>query len=136
MMFDIPLDTRIEVVHPADAALAIATGVSTGTIWGSTWLIGGGATCQLTYRTYLTRLLGALGIPMLPDSAFGSRPYCTDWLDTVASEAALHYQRHTFDDIVADVAQELGPARLVAPLVHHFVTRRLLRLSPYYRHKR
>jgi nucleoside-diphosphate-sugar epimerase len=132
MMFDIPLDTRIEVLHPADAALAIATGVSTGNIWGKIWLIGGGPTCQVTYRTYLTRLLGALGISMLPDQAFGNQPYCTDWLDTTASEAALQYQRHTFDEIVADVAHGVGPARLLVPLVRPFVTRRLLRLSPYY----
>jgi nucleoside-diphosphate-sugar epimerase len=135
MMFDIPLDTRIEVVHPADAARAVTTGISTGNIWGKIWLIGGGPTCQLTYRTYLTRLLGALGIPMLPDRAFGSQPYCTDWLDTAASEAALHYQRHTFDEIVADVARGVGPTRLLVPLVRPFVTRSLLRLSPYYRHK-
>jgi nucleoside-diphosphate-sugar epimerase len=135
MMFDIPLDTRIEVVHPADAALAIATGISTGNIWGKIWLIGGGPTCQLTYRTYLSRLLGALGIPMLPERAFGTQPYCTDWLDTAASEAALRYQRHTFDEIAADVARGVGLTRRLVPLVRPIVTRSLLRLSPYYRHK-
>jgi nucleoside-diphosphate-sugar epimerase len=133
MMFDIPLETRIEVVHPHDAARAIAAGISSGIIWGLIWLIGGGPTCQVTYRTYLTRLLGALGIPMLPDTAFGSEPYCTDWLDTSASEAALHYQRHTFDDIVGDVARGIGPVRVITPLVHPLISRRMLHLSPYYR---
>jgi nucleoside-diphosphate-sugar epimerase len=135
MMFDIPLETRIEVLHPVDAALAIATGISTGDIWGQMWLIGGGVSCQMTYRTYLSRLLGALGLPMLPDAAFGNTPYCTDWLDTTASEAALHYQRHTFDEIVTDVARGVGPARYFVPLVRPLVTRRLLRLSPYYGRK-
>ncbi len=133
MMFEIPLATRMEVLHPADAAEAIATGVTTGAIWNAVWLIGGGPTCQVTYGTYLASMLGALGIPMLPESAFGHTPYCTDWLDTAASEATLHYQHHSFAAIVHDVAQGVGPIRYLAPLARPIVVRSLLRRSPYYR---
>jgi nucleoside-diphosphate-sugar epimerase len=134
LMFEIPLDTRLEIVHPHDAALAIANGVSEGAIWGQVWLIGGGPTCQLTYGDYLTRMLGALGLSALPETAFGRTPYCTDWLDTTASQAALRYQRHTSAEIMADVARGIGPARYLTPLARPFITRRMLRLSPYYRH--
>lgn len=135
IMFDIPLDTRIEVVHPADAALAIANGVSDDSIWGQVWLIGGGPTCQVTYRAYLTRMLGALSIPALPETAFGHTPYCTDWLETTASQATLRYQRHTIDDVVADVARGVGPVRYLTPLARPLIMRQMLRLSPYLRSK-
>lgn len=132
LMFKIPLDTRLEIVHIHDAALAIANGVSEGSIWGQVWLIGGGPTCQLTYGDYLARMLGALGLSALPASAFGHTPYCTDWLDTTASQATLRYQRHTCEDILADVARGIGPVRYFAPLARPLMTRRMLRLSPYY----
>lgn len=135
LMFEIPLDTRLEVVHIHDAALAIANGVSDGSIWGHVWLIGGGPTCQLTYGDYLTHMLGAVGLSALPDTAFGQTPYCTDWLDTTASQATLHYQRHTCEEIMADVARGIGPVRYLTPLARPFITRRMLHLSPYYRNK-
>ncbi len=132
MMFEIPLNTRMEVLHPADAAVAIAEGVTGTAIWNEIWLIGGGPTCQVTYAQYLQRMLSAMGLPMLPEAAFTTHPYCTDWLDTRASQDVLHFQRHTFDQIVQEVADNAGFVRHVAPLVARMVTRRLLRLSPYY----
>lgn len=128
IMFEIPLETRMEVVHIHDAALAIANGVSEGEIWGQVWLIGGGPTCQLTYGEYLGRMLGVLGLPALPAMAFGRTPYCTDWLDTTASQATLRYQRHTFDDILADVAHGVGPVRYLTPLARPLIARSMLRL--------
>ena len=122
----------MEVLHPADAGIAVAEGVTGTAIWHDIWLIGGGPTCQVTYAQYLRRMLGAMGLPMLPEAAFTTNPYCTDWLDTRASQALLQYQRHTFDQIVQEVSQNAGLVRHVAPLVARMVTRRLLRLSPYY----
>src|SRR5579859_7082973 len=48
------------------------------------------------------KMLGAMGIGTLPEAAFSTKPYCTDWLDTEASQKLLKYQRYTFDDIIAD----------------------------------
>ncbi len=55
IMFEIPLDTRFEVVHVDDVGLALANGVVTDEIWGRTWLIGGGPSCQVQYRDMLVR---------------------------------------------------------------------------------
>lgn len=133
IMFDIPLHTRLEVVHPADAALAIAEGVTGAAIWNAVWLIGGGLSCQVTYEQYLRTLLGAMGLPMLPAEAFGHEPYCTDWLDTRASEELLHYQRHSFAQIAREVSQKSGLVRYLIPVTAPLAVRSLLRLSPHYR---
>jgi len=133
IMFEIGLDNRIEAIHGDDVGLAIANALDTPDAWGRVLFIGGGPTCQLTYRDYLTRMLGAMGIDALPEKAFSTAEYATDWLDTVDSEALLHYQQHTFDDITAALSRSLGWRRRAASMAGPLVRLMLLRLSAYYR---
>ncbi|WP_228001492.1 NAD-dependent epimerase/dehydratase family protein [Nocardia australiensis] len=132
IMFEIGLDNRIEVLHPADAALAMANALETELVWGTTMFIGGGSSCQVTYREFVAGLLGAMGLRMLPDNAFSDKVYATDWLDTEESQRLLWYQRCEFDTITADIAATLGWRRHLLPLTRPFVERAMLRLSPYY----
>jgi nucleoside-diphosphate-sugar epimerase len=134
IMFEIPLAQRIEAIHPRDAGLAAARAVTHDETWGRIWLIGGGASCQLTYGEYLRRFFAAMEMgPPLPERAFSTRPYCTDWLDSDDSQRTFQYQRATFDDIIADVAALLGWRRPLARLVRPLVRRHMLSLSKYYR---
>jgi UDP-glucose 4-epimerase len=133
IMFEIGLENRIEALHADDAGLAIANALETPVVWGRVLFVGGGASCQLTYREYLTRMLGAMGIDPLPDEAFSTAVYATDWIDTEESEALLHYQRHTFDDITEAVAASLGWKRRLASAAAPIARAAVLRLSPYYR---
>ncbi len=134
IMFDIPLAQRIEAIHPVDAGLATARAAAHDETWGQTWLIGGGPTCQVRYGEYLARLFAAmeLGAP-LPDLAFTTSPYCTDWLDTEHSQRLFQYQRASFDDIVRDTSALLGWRRPFARLARPLVRWHMLRMSPYYR---
>lgn len=131
IMFEIGLDNRIEAIHADDVALAIANALETQAVWGRVLFIGGGPSCQLSYREYLTRLLAAIGIKPLPEKAFSDIEYATDWVDSTESEALLRYQRHSFDDIAAAMAAGLGWRRWFAPLGRPA----MLRLSPYYRRR-
>jgi nucleoside-diphosphate-sugar epimerase len=133
IMFEIGLDNRIEAVHAGDVAVAVANALDTPQVWGRVLFIGGGKTCQLTYREYLTRLLAAMGINPLPDKAFSDKEYVTDWVDSTGGEALLHYQRHTFDDIAEAIAASLGWRRRLVGLAGPVAKAAMLRLSPYYR---
>jgi nucleoside-diphosphate-sugar epimerase len=133
IMFRIPLSTRFEVIHPYDAGLAIANGICSSEVWGKTLLIGGGPGCQILYRDYLGRMLEMMGIGMLPERAFGSDPYSTDWLDTEESQRLLHYQRYTFDDIMEQLTRIVGYKRLLTALVRPVASWWILRMSPYYK---
>ena len=135
IMFEIGLDNRIEVLHADDAGLAITNALETPEIWGQVLFIGGGASCQVTYREYLTRLLAAMGIPPLPEEAFSTAMYATDWIDTIDSEALLRYQRHTFNDIAEDIAASLGWKRRAAAAAGPLARAAILRLSPHYRNR-
>jgi UDP-glucose 4-epimerase len=133
IMFDIPLSQRFEVLHTADAGLAVANLLRCDAAWNKMLLIGGGAACQITYGAFLFALLDAMGIGRLPLAAFTTQPYCSDWLDTAESQALLQYQRHSFADIVREIRALAGWRRQVIPLARPLVRRWLLGMSPYLR---
>jgi nucleoside-diphosphate-sugar epimerase len=133
IMFEIPLDTRFETMHTLDAGLALARAAVSDLVWGRILNVGGGPGCQITYRDFLWGMLNSMGIGELPESAFTTTPYCTDWLDTAESQQMFNYQNHTFTDILTEVSALLGWRRLFVPLARPFVRRSILKLSPYWK---
>jgi nucleoside-diphosphate-sugar epimerase len=133
IMYRIPLDTRMETMHPADGALAVVNALKVPDLWGRgrLLLVGGGSRCQVTYRQFLLGLLTAMGIGPLPEEAFSKEEYVTDWLDTEESQRLLQYQRHSFEDIVNEVAACLGWKKYFISLARPFARQNILRLSPY-----
>ena len=131
IMFEIGLDNRIEVLHPDDAAVALANALETPQVWGRVLFVGGGESCQVTYRDYLARMLRAMGLEPLPERAFSGKEYVTDWVDTEESQRLLRYQSRSFDDITADIAATLGWKRWIIPAIKPVVRRSMLKMSPY-----
>lgn len=133
-MFDVPLDNRMEFVHTRDVGLAIANAVSSQDIWGKILLIGGGPHCQYYYREIAQRVLDATGVGMLPERAFGSTPFPTDWVDTTESQKLLNYQRRDLGHYIQEMRARLGfrhhLIQLLRPIVRHW----LLNKSPYITH--
>jgi nucleoside-diphosphate-sugar epimerase len=131
-MFDIPLDNRMEYVHTKDVGLAFANAVRHPSVWGKTLLIGGGARCQYTYREITRQVLEEMGVGMLPEEAFSSTPFPTDWLDTAESQQLLRYQRYTLVDYVQDMGDQLGTRRHLIRLFRPVIRRLLLKQSAHY----
>jgi nucleoside-diphosphate-sugar epimerase len=131
-MFDPPLNNRMEFVHTRDVGLAIAKAVSHAAVWGRTLLIGGGARCQYYYREIVGRILGSLGIGMLPERAFGTVPFATDWLDTTESQTLLSYQQRDLGDFIREMRSVLGTKRYWIWLFRPLVRQWLLSKSSYY----
>jgi len=132
-MFDVPLDNRMEYVHTRDVGLALANAISSEEVWEKTLLIGGGERCQYYYREIVGRILDATEVGMLPEEAFGSTPFCTDWVDTTESQKILNYQRRDLGDYIQEMAALMGYrrhlVRLFRPIVRHW----LLKKSPHFR---
>jgi nucleoside-diphosphate-sugar epimerase len=133
IMFEIGLDNRIEALHADDAGLALANALETPAVWGRILFVGGGPSCQVTYREYLAKLLAAMNIEPLPEEAFSTKEYATDWVDSEESQALLRYQRHSFDDIAEAIAASLGWKRRIAAAAGPLARASILRLSAYYR---
>jgi nucleoside-diphosphate-sugar epimerase len=130
-MFDVPLDNRMEYIHTRDAGLALANSVYSQDVWGKVLLIGGGPRCQYLYREITEKVLEGMGVGMLPDEAFATTPFPTDWLDTFESQRLLQYQRHTLDDYVEDMQRLLGIKRHLIWVFRPIVRYLLLHQSPH-----
>ena len=135
-MFDVPLNNRMEYVHRRDVGLAIANGVRSEDVWGKILLIGGGPRCQYVYREMTEQILGAMGLGMLPDEAFGTTPFPTDWLDTAESQRLLGYQQRDLGDYVRDLVELVGTRRHLIRLFRPLVRRWLLEKSSYLKEAR
>jgi UDP-glucose 4-epimerase len=132
LMFEVPLTDRIEFVHPWDVGLAFVNAIESDEVWGNTYLIGGGASCQVYQREIMSKPLEALGIGMLPDEAFGTEPFHADWLDTVESQRVLKFQRYDFDDCVGHMLAHVGWRRPFVRAARPIARRQMLRASPYW----
>ena len=121
VLFGINPDVRLEWVHPSDVALAQARAIQTPAALGKTFMIGGGEGCRLTFREFYGAMFGAAGVGSFPDEAYGSGAYYCEWMDTVESQALLHYQRVRFDEFIVALRHKYRltrPAtRLLAPAV-------------------
>jgi len=129
-MFDVALNNRIEFVHTRDVGLAIANALEIEEASGKVWHIGGGPACQLTQRQLVEGVLGAVGLGMLPEQAFPSEPYPTDWLDTAESQRVLKFQRYTLQDYLQDLKGRLGFRRTLVWLFNPIIRSWLLSKSP------
>lgn len=131
-MFDIPLKNRMEFVHTRDVGRAIANAVSSPDVWGKLLLVGGGPRCQYYYREIASRTLEAMGVGMLPEEAFATTPFATDWIDSSETEALLHYQQRDLEDYLQEMRRRLGVKRLLVRAFRPLVRMWLLNKSPYY----
>ncbi len=136
ILFEIPLDQRIEFVHTRDVGTAFTNAVTAKTP-SKILLIGGGKSNQMLQREFITKILNAMGPGMLPESAFriarkSEEWYYTDWVDTNESQQLLQYQNHTYDQYIDDLQRTIGFKRYLARLFRSLAQKRLLAQSPYY----
>lgn len=136
ILFEIPLDQRVEFVHTRDVGTAFAHAVTADTN-SKVLLIGGGKPVQMLQRDFISSILEAMGIGMLPDSAFrvATKPdewYYTDWLDTDESQHLLHYQSRTYEQYLEELKRAVGFKRHLARLFRGQARKRVLAQSPYY----
>lgn len=116
-MFAIAPDTRIEFLHPLDAATAIARACVVPEAEGKILFLGSGAASQLTWRRFVSTFAMALGLGEMPRAWFGSDPYYTDFMDTEESERILRFQEHGYPAYEAAVHAQLRAARwLIMPV--------------------
>jgi UDP-glucose 4-epimerase len=90
---------RLEFVHLADAANAVANCVGNEAVSGKILQIAGGQTWQLNCQEYSRAICEAFDVP--PENAtFQEQPGWTGWYDTNESQRLLQYQNHAFEDFI------------------------------------
>jgi len=131
LLYKVPIDKRIELVHIEDAALAVVNSISNKKATNKTLLIGGGNSCQMLQRDFIKKVLKVVGVGMLPPNAFSIEAFYTDWMDTNQSQAILQYQEKDLDDYIEDLKKALGFKRHFVKIFQPIVRYTLLKKSPF-----
>jgi D-erythronate 2-dehydrogenase len=131
-------DQRRHGCDVRDVALAFANSVDADVV-GKDLVIAGDASWRLVARDHLRAVLGARGLPPMPDSAFRRADpmvdaawYFEDSVDTTLSQQLLDYQRHSFDDYLAAVRRSAGVSRHLLRPIGPLVMRGMVRSSPFH----
>ncbi|NHJ06164.1 MAG: NAD(P)-dependent oxidoreductase [Candidatus Heimdallarchaeota archaeon] len=132
-MFEVPLDTPLELIHPIDVGEAFYNAISSDKIWKKLLHIGGGKYCRVNYKEYLDLSMKQMGLGSLPEEAFGGNLYHASYISSEESNEILDYQKHTNFDILVDIEMNNKFVIKVVKLLSPIVRRYLLKQSPYYK---
>ncbi len=135
LMFEMPLDTCVEICETNDVGLALTNAVENEEIWGNIMHIAGGERCRISYREYLNQMLDIFGIGFeeLPEEAFSRKGFHCGFMTTNRSQALLNYQRFTLDDYFNAVKKKVAVSRLFTIMFKPLLQKFLLNKSHYYR---
>jgi len=138
-IFESHPDSRVEIIHPADTALAFVNAVACDPAIGKILLLGGGAKNQLTIQKLFNTMIGSIGLKPLPREAFQIKEpiiFHGDWLDTEESQRLLKFQRHSAQQLHQDFWNSLGLAKhalLLLKPISPLVSWGIAQSSPFYR---
>ena len=139
LLFSMPLQTRIEIIHTEDAGRAFASAATHPLAAGRTFNIGGGQSCRTMFRVYLDRIFLHFGLGVssfLPDSAFASEDFHCGWYaDSDEADRILEFRSKSLEDFYEEVRWE---KRFLRPLVRSIapcIRRWLLQKSPFIQEK-
>lgn len=129
LLFSMPPETRLEIIHTEDAGRAFAAAASTPEAWGQTLDIGGGPLCRTSFRAYLDRIFRYFGLgdsSFLPDSTFAKDSFHCGWYeDSDYADSVLHFRRKTLEDYYEEVRWEtrhISPfVRLAGPIARQWL---------------
>jgi UDP-glucose 4-epimerase len=136
LLFEMPLDQRIEFISSNDCGIAFANAVTINEI-NKIFLIGGGEGCQLLERDFLKGLFDAFGLKILPEKAFKVAKkkddwFYIDWMDTMESQEVLQFQTMTFQQYINNMKHDFRMRRFGIKMIAPLARLALLRMSPYY----
>ena len=137
IMFHIPLDTHLEIIHVKDVAQAIVNAIESDKAWKTIFNLGGGKDCQIVYKENLSDYYEIMGFGrnFLPDTAFaktGTYGGIFDPLETRDLQNLLNFQHHIIQDFYNEVKKSIGVKRYLFPLIKPIARWYILRKSEFY----
>jgi nucleoside-diphosphate-sugar epimerase len=127
VLFLMPLNTNIEIIHTKD--VAIANAIYNQNVWNKSFLLGGGKECRIKFKTHINDILEILGFGrnFLPENAFEKNGFNCGFCQTKKVQEELDFQQHTLKDFYDEIREWMGIKRYFVPLVKYFVKKYLLR---------
>jgi len=131
VLFRMPLETFIEIIHPEDIALAIVNSINKEDLWNDVYNLGGGEDCRIIFRHYLNDILEILGIgkDYLPEKYFAEGGFnCGYFSNNEYLQNILDYQKYSLEDFYQEVKEWIGIKRYFARVFRWFIKKYLLSL--------
>ena len=141
IMFHIPLDTWLEIIHVKDVATAAVNAIESDKVWGKIFNIGGGKECQIKYGENLSDYYEIMGFgrDFLPQTAFaktGISGGIYDLQETQVLQNLLNFQHHTLQDFYDEVREWIGIKKYLFHVFKPIARWYILRKSePYQKYK-
>jgi cholest-5-ene-3beta,7alpha-diol 3beta-dehydrogenase len=137
VMFHIPLNTWLEIIHVKDVAHAIVNAIEVNQIWGKIFNLGGGKDCQTIYSDNLNEYFKIMGLGrnFLPEAAFAKTGFYSGIFDpheTQDLQNLLNFKQHNLQDFYHEVKKWFGFKRFLTPLIRPLARRYILRKSDFY----
>lgn len=137
-MFEMPLNTSLEICTPSDTARAFVHALAhTKKLEGKTFNLGGGASCRCSYRSFLERSFSIFGLGKLnfPAKAFAEKNFhCGFYQDGEALEEILRFRKDDLSSYFRKVAAENSSIKkAITTLFRPLIKRYLLHLSEPYK---
>ncbi len=135
LMFEMPLDTKLEICDPNDVALAIANGLERDDLSKEIFNIAGGNKCRTTYKEYLENMMRLFGMGgALPEEAFSSDEFHCGWmLDSERANQILDFQTRTLKDYYKKVKRKVFFLRSLITLFRPLARKVVLGFSKHYK---
>jgi len=138
IMFHIPLNSWLEIIHVKDVALAIVNALESDEVWGKIFNLGGGKACQIMYRENLSDYYEMMGFgrDFIPETAFAKEGlYCGIFnsQETQDLQKILKFQRYKLQDFYYEVKKWIGFKKHLAPIIKPFAKWYILRKSEIYK---
>jgi UDP-glucose 4-epimerase len=135
IMFDMPLDTSIEICYTRDVGIAMVNAIKSDDIWGKTLHIAGGERCRISYREFIDKMMEIFGFGKryLPEEAFSKEGFHCGFMETEESQRLLQFQNTTLDDYYSVVDKKYKTSRFFVRIFRKLIRPVFLIKSPYYR---
>ena len=142
IMFDVPLETLMEIATVKDTARAFVLAIDKrAELNQGLYHLSGGESCRISYLDFLTRAFNAFGMgkPNFPDYAFAKQNFhCGYFTDADELENILLFRADTIDSYFDEFAKSVNPLQRIVTLPFAGIAKRyLLTLSaPYKAYKK
>ncbi len=135
IMFEMPLDTSIEVCDTKDTGIALANAVVQKTVWNDIFNIAGGEKCRIKYKDYLNRMMRIFGLGgfCFPEYAFSKGSFHCGYMNTNESQKYFNYQNRTIDDYFKEVKEKYKYKRFFTKMFRFVIRKIILNKSVYYK---
>jgi UDP-glucose 4-epimerase len=132
-MFDIPLETKIELCFTKDAGLALVNALDNSDAFYKKFNIGCGESCRTSYGEYLMEMFDIFGLGRnaVPAEAFSHKGTFGGWIKPQGAQGILKYQGKSLKSFYQEMKKTYKIYRSLIMIIKPLAKLIISKFSPY-----